>query len=164
MCQVYAERTGTSQEKRLVTRYSVSDSNNEEVKHLWQNTAPKIQVLVVEDNMVHQQLVMRFLEKKGYQVDLASNGFEAIELFKRNNFSIIFMDCLMPEMDGYETTQIIREIERKNSQMARTPIVALTAHAIDGEAERCFQVGMDEFITKPYKLAQLEMVLERYIN
>jgi len=164
MCQVFAERGGNNQERRLVTRYSVSDSENEEVKHLWQDTAPKIQVLVVEDNMVHQQLIMRFLEKKGFQVDLASNGFEAVELFKRNTFSIIFMDCLMPEMDGYETTQIIREIEKSNPQRARTPIVALTAHAIDGEADRCFQVGMDEFITKPYKLAQLEMVLERYIN
>jgi len=164
MCQVYAERGGNHQERRLVTRYSVSDSENEEVKHLWQDTAPKIQILVVEDNIVHQQLVMRFLEKKGFQVDLASNGFEAIELFKRNTFSIIFMDCLMPEMDGYETTQIIREIEKSNPQKDRTPIVALTAHAIDGEADRCFQVGMDEFITKPYKLAQLEMVLERYIN
>ncbi|MFT7185359.1 MAG: two-component system sensor histidine kinase BarA [Pseudohongiellaceae bacterium] len=164
MCQVYAERGGTNQERRLVTRYSVSDSENEEVKHLWQDTAPKIQVLVVEDNMVHQQLIMRFLENKRFQVDLASNGFEAVELFKRNTFSIIFMDCLMPEMDGYETTQIIREIEKSNPHKVRTPIVALTAHAIDGEAERCFQVGMDEFITKPYKLAQLEMVLERYIN
>jgi len=164
MCQVFAERGGINQERRLVTRYSVSDSENEEVKHLWQDTAPKIQVLVVEDNMVHQQLIMRFLEKKGFQVDLASNGFEAVELYKRNTFSIIFMDCLMPEMDGYETTQIIREIEKSNPQKARAPIVALTAHAIDGEAERCFQVGMDEFITKPYKLAQLEMVLERYIN
>ena len=164
MCQVFAERGGNHEEKRLVTRYSVSDSENEEVKHLWQDTAPKVQVLVVEDNMVHQQLIMRFLEKKGFQVDLASNGFEAVELFKRNTFSIIFMDCLMPEMDGYETTQIIREIEKSNPKKVRTPIVALTAHAIDGEAERCFQVGMDEFITKPYKLAQLEMVLERYIN
>jgi len=164
MCQVFAERGGNNQERRLVTRYSVSDSENEEVKHLWQDTAPKTQVLVVEDNMVHQQLIMRFLEKKGFQVDLASNGFEAVELYKRNTFSIIFMDCLMPEMDGYETTQIIREIEKSNPQKARTPIVALTAHAIDGEADRCFQVGMDEFITKPYKLAQLEMVLERYIN
>jgi len=164
MCQVFAERGGNNQERRLVTRYSVGDSENEEIKHLWQDTAPKIQVLVVEDNMVHQQLIMRFLEKKGFQVDLASNGFEAVELFKRNTFSIIFMDCLMPEMDGYETTQIIREIEKSNSQKIRTPIIALTAHAIDGEAERCFQVGMDEFITKPYKLAQLEMVLERYIN
>jgi signal transduction histidine kinase/CheY-like chemotaxis protein len=164
MCQVFAERSRNNQERRLVTRYSVSDSENEEVKHLWQDTSPKVQVLVVEDNMVHQQLIMRFLEKKGFQVDLASNGFEAIELFKRNKFSIIFMDCLMPEMDGYETTQIIREIEKSNPQKTRTPIVALTAHAIDGEADRCFQVGMDEFITKPYKLAQLEMVLERYIN
>ena len=70
----------------------------------------------------------------------------------------------MPEMDGYETTQIIREIERSNPERTKTPIVALTAHAFEEEADRCFQVGMDEFMTKPFKIAQLEMVLERYIN
>ena len=121
-------------------------------------------VLVVEDNIVNQQLATRLLERKGFQVDVAANGFEGIELFKANQYRLIFMDCLMPDLDGYECTQIIREIEKTRAVEVRTPIIALTAHAIEGEAERCFQVGMDEFITKPFKLTKLEMVLDRYIQ
>jgi len=70
----------------------------------------------------------------------------------------------MPDMDGYETTQILRELERSGKVGHRTPIIALTAHAIEGEAERCFRVGMDEVITKPFKLSQLALVLGQYIG
>lgn len=165
MCQAYAERYRQGSERRLITRYTVSDAE--------ESAAPEVidlaverraNVLIVEDNIVNQQLVMRMLERNGCQVDLAVNGFEAIELFKKNKYALIFMDCLMPDMDGYETTQIIREIEHSNPERGRTPIVALTANAFEEEAERCFQVGMDEFMTKPFKIAQLEMVLERHIN
>lgn len=165
MCQVYAERElGNEHGRHLVTRYTVSDADNEESEFSHLNINKKGRVLVVEDNIVNQQLAAKLLEKKGCQVDLAANGFEAIELFKANDYALIFMDCLMPDMDGYETTQIIRAFEKSGAVGKRIPIIALTAHAIEGEADRCFQVGMDEFITKPFKLTQLEMVLERYIN
>ncbi len=165
MCQAYAERFRQGSERRLVTRYTVSDAEERSVPEVLDlQDEKKSNILIVEDNIVNQQLVMRMLERNGYQVDLAVNGFEAIELFKKNKYSLIFMDCLMPDMDGYETTQIIREIERSKAERGRTPIVALTANAFEEEAERCFQVGMDEFMTKPFKIAQLEMVLERHIN
>lgn len=165
MCQAYSERFRQGSERRLVTRYTVSDADDApETNIIDLSDQKKSKVLIVEDNIVNQQLVMRMLERNGCQVDLAVNGFEAIELFKKNQYALIFMDCLMPEMDGYETTQIIREIEKSKPDKARTPIVALTANAFEEEAERCFQVGMDEFMTKPFKIAQLEMVLERYIN
>ncbi|MDX1453254.1 MAG: response regulator, partial [Oleiphilaceae bacterium] len=165
MCQVYAERESREgQYKRLVTRYTISDESGGELAAQNDSGSTIGRVLVVEDNIVNQQLATRLLEKKGFQVDVAANGFEAIELFKANQYQLIFMDCLMPDLDGYETTQIVREIEKSRKFVERTPIIALTAHAIEGEAERCFQVGMDEFITKPFKLTQLEMVLERYIQ
>ena len=165
MCQVYAERFRQGSERRLVTRYTVSDAEETEDPVVQErNDENRSNILIVEDNIVNQQLVMRMLERNGCTVDLAVNGFEAIELFKNNKYSLIFMDCLMPEMDGYETTQIIRDIERSKPERGRTPIVALTANAFEEEAERCFQVGMDEFMTKPFKIAQLEMVLERHIN
>jgi CheY-like chemotaxis protein/signal transduction histidine kinase len=165
MCQAYAERFRQGSERRLVTRYTVSDAENEPSSDVLDvELEKKANILIVEDNIVNQQLVMRMLERNGCQVDLAVNGFEAIELFKKNKYALIFMDCLMPEMDGYETTQIIRDIEKSKTERGRTPIVALTANAYEEEAERCFQVGMDEFMTKPFKIAQLEMVLERYIN
>ncbi len=165
MCQVYEERkSGESSMSRLVTRYTIQDAIEQTPEAAPSEASHMGSVLVVEDNMVNQQLATRLLEKKGFHVDVATNGFEAIELFKANRYDLIFMDCLMPDMDGYETTQIIREIEKTRKLDSRTPIIALTAHAIEGEADRCFQVGMDEFVTKPFKLKQLEMVLERYIN
>lgn len=165
MCQVYAERhLQEGQIKRLVTRYTVSEATPEGDLDLYENRHKLGRVLVVEDNIVNQQLAVRMLQKTGYQVDVAVNGFEAIELFKSCRYDLVLMDCLMPDMDGYETTQILRELERSGKVDHRTPIIALTAHAIEGEAERCFRVGMDEVITKPFKLSQLSLVLSRYVN
>jgi len=164
MCQAYNERARVGDDRRLITRYTVSDVSHEEGVAGIFSKNKRASVLVVEHNIVNQQLVTRMLENNACHVDLASNGFEAIELFKQSEYELIFMDCLIPDMDGYETTQILREIEKSMGKKYRTPIVALTTNTLDGEADRCFQVGMDEFMVKPLKLAQLEMVLERYIN
>ena len=160
MCQSYAERSLRGQEKRLITRYTVSDAESKE--HPVSTSQAK--VLIVESNIINQQLIMNMLERNRCTVDLASNGFEAIELFKNNQYHLVFMDCVMPDMDGFETTLILREIEKSHNERNRTPIIAMTTNDIDGEADRCFQVGMDELMTKPLKIAKLEMVLERYIH
>lgn len=162
MCQSYAERFLRGQDKRLITRYTVNDS--ETLLKTLPSTNAVAAVLIVESNIINQQLIMNMLERNQCTVDLASNGFEAIELFKSNQYALIFMDCVMPDMDGFETTLILREIERSHTNKARTPIIAMTTNDIDGEADRCFQVGMDELMTKPLKIAKLEMVLERYIH
>ena len=162
MCQAYAERNLRGQEKRLITRYTVNDAEAD-LKSI-PCSSMSVSVLIVESNIINQQLIMNMLEKNQCTVDIASNGFEAIELFKNNQYALIFMDCAMPDMDGFETTFILREIERSHSAKGRTPIVAMTANDIDGEADRCFQVGMDELMTKPLKIAKLEMVLSRYIH
>jgi len=164
MCQAYSERHKHGQEKRLVTRYTVNDASQEGVASSVLAVPHKAYVLVVEDNIINQQLVIRMLEKNACQVDLALNGFESIELFKQSNYDLVLMDCEMPDMDGYETTQIMREIEKSSPNNHRTPIVGLTTNEMEDEANRCFKVGMDESMTKPFKIAQLEMVLERYIN
>lgn len=162
MCQSYSERFLRGQDKRLITRYTVNDAEAH-LKSLPSSTNVAT-VLIVESNIINQQLIMSMLERNQCAVDLASNGFEAIELFKRNQYALIFMDCVMPDMDGFETTFILREIERSHSSKGRTPIVAMTTNDMDGEADRCFQVGMDELMTKPLKIAKLEMVLGRYIH
>ena len=162
MCQAYAERNLRGQDKRLITRYTVNDAEAH-LKSLPSSTMG-VSVLIVESNIINQQLIMSMLERNQCTVDLASNGFEAIELFKNNKYALIFMDCAMPDMDGFETTFILREIERSHSSKGRTPIVAMTRNDIDGEVDRCFQVGMDELMTKPLKIAKLEMVLSRYIH
>ena len=124
----------------------------------------KIQILLVEDYPTNQQLAMKHLTSQGYQVTLAVNGKEAISLFKKQRFHLVLMDIQMPIMDGYEATRLIREYEKKSTgafghntglkhrhRIPRTPIIAMTAHAIKGYREKCLAAGLDDFMTKPLK-------------
>jgi Amt family ammonium transporter len=118
-------------------------------------------VLVVEDNPVNQKVAQRFLERLGVQVEIAGNGMEAIEMCRSGSFDLIFMDVQMPVMGGLEATHLIRGME---STERRTPIIALTAHAMVGELNRCLAAGMDDFLTKPLMVDQLRQVLEKYLG
>jgi len=111
------------------------------------STARPLKLLLAEDNIVNQRLAVRMLEKRSHQVILASNGQQAIEAWQRESFDAIIMDVQMPGMDGLEATARIREMER--SRGTRTPIIALTAHAMKGDRERCLTAGMDGFVNKP---------------
>ncbi len=106
-------------------------------------------VLLVEDNPVNRLLAETILEECGLAVEIAENGMEAVRLVQDNVYDIIFMDCQMPEMDGYEATLRVREQEVKEGR-ARTPIVALTASALPSDRERCLAVGMDDYLSKPF--------------
>jgi CheY-like chemotaxis protein len=115
-------------------------------------------VLVAEDYQVNQQLAKRLLEKMGCSVDVAQNGVEVLNRIDGSQYDIIFMDCLMPEMDGYEATRRIRSQEKGD----HTTIVAITANALEGEREKCLHAGMDDYISKPVKALDLEEMLEKY--
>ena len=104
-------------------------------------------VLLAEDHPINQRLAARILEKAGHSVVLAANGREAVAAFETNAFDIILMDVQMPEFDGFQATAEIRRIERARG--TRTPIIALTAHAIKGDKERCLAAGMDTYLSKP---------------
>jgi two-component system sensor histidine kinase/response regulator len=129
-------------------------------------------ILVAEDNPINQKLTVRMLEKLGCQVAVATNGREAVEALEAMPYDLIFMDCQMPEMDGYEATGVIREREaarRRKAKTAtekakvhRTPIVALTANAMLGDREECLRAGMDDYITKPVQSAGLEAMLAKW--
>lgn len=104
-------------------------------------------VLVAEDNKLNQLLARKILEKEGFEVEIASNGLEAVQAFQKNNYAFILMDIQMPEMDGYETTRTIRAIEEERG--GHIPIIALTASALDVARELCLKAGMDEYVSKP---------------
>jgi signal transduction histidine kinase/FixJ family two-component response regulator len=115
-------------------------------------------VLVVEDNRVNQKLMLALLTKAGCNTDIASNGSEAVQLAAANEYQVIFMDCQMPEMDGYEATRRIRAIETPGTHNF---IVALTANALSGEREVCLACGMDDYLSKPVRASDIARVLER---
>jgi signal transduction histidine kinase/CheY-like chemotaxis protein len=112
----------------------------------------EVKVLIVEDNAINQLLVIKLLQKKGYQTTVAENGKIAIHKYAHSNFDIILMDLQMPEMDGYETTIHIRNLK---SFKKNIPIVAMTAHTIKGEREKCLNIGMNDYISKPFHAGEL---------
>ena len=121
-------------------------------------------VLLAEDNVVNAKLAVRLLERLGCRVDVASNGHEALKMVQSIPFDLVFMDCQMPEMDGFEATRAIRAWERTSrideSPATRLPIVALTANAMQGDRDRCIEAGMDDYITKPLARSDLQRVLQ----
>jgi PAS domain S-box-containing protein len=121
-----------------------------------------VRVLLVEDNTVNQQLARRLLERLGCSVDLASNGVEACRMHADLTYELVLMDCHMPEMDGFGATREIRERESRTG--VRVPIVALTADAMEGDRERCLAAGMDDYLSKPLRDAQLRQALTRWVG
>jgi len=142
----------------------------------------KIRILLAEDNAVNQKVAVKMLEKLGYRVDVVGNGLEAVEAQSRLAYDAILMDCQMSDMDGYEATREIRKrealgVKREEKEEispdaspltpyenSHVPIVVLTANVMKGDKEQCFDVGMDDFLSKPVTLEGLEGVLERVIS
>ncbi len=126
-----------------------------------------VRILLAEDNLVNQKVASRFFAKLGYKVDLVGNGVEAIDALNREAYDLIFMDCQMPELDGYEATRRIRS-EATERATAPTPanvkIIAMTANAMEGDREKCFAAGMDDYITKPIDLKALQSVIDRNVE
>ncbi|PRT53254.1 Histidine protein kinase NIK1 [Wickerhamiella sorbophila] len=122
----------------------------------------KYTILLAEDNVVNQQLAVRILQNFGHNVEVVENGREAFDAVRRKRYDLVLMDVQMPEMGGFEATAHIREWERRNVR-ARTPIVALTAHAMLGDRERCMQAQMDEYLSKPLKPALLLQTIHKCV-
>ena len=119
-----------------------------------------LKVLMAEDNPVNQAVGRAVLEKLGCTVVVANNGQEALNQWRQGNIDLILMDCMMPEMDGYESTRRIRE-EQEHLGREHIPIIALTANALDGDKERCLAVGMDDYLPKPFRIEALQSILKR---
>jgi PAS domain S-box-containing protein len=121
-----------------------------------------LHLLLVEDNLVNQKVAGAILKKLNFKVDVASNGVEALSCYKDKNYDLILMDCLMPQMDGYLATQKIREIEQET--LGYVPIIALTADALCDNKKRCFDVGMDDYLTKPFEIDELKNKLLKWLG
>ena len=126
------------------------------------DTESPLKVLVVEDHPVNQTIIRAMLARMGCDVDMADNGVQALSAFETSTYDMVLMDCQMPEMDGFDTTRAIREREALNPTMGRVPVIALTALAMLGDAERCLAAGMDDYLTKPIQLEQLSAKMQRW--
>jgi PAS domain S-box-containing protein len=158
LLSVLSNRTleGGTDPPPLLTRYSLASE-----------TGPRnLRILLAEDNAINQKIARALLEKRGHSVALAINGRQALEQWEQHSFDVILMDVQMPEMDGFEATGLIRQQEQISGQ--RIPIIALTAHALKGDEERCLSAGMDSYVTKPIQAKQLflaiESVLAKQVN
>ncbi len=121
-----------------------------------------VKILIAEDNLVNQKVIRNQIEKLGYIAEVKNNGQEVLDVIADGDYALILMDCQMPVMDGLEATKSIRESEASGG--SRIPIVAITAHAIEGDRERCISAGMDDYISKPTKQDDLEVILDRWVK
>ncbi len=137
----------------LITRFSVAAARAS-------NFA--LQILVAEDNIVNQRLIVRMLEQRGHRVAVAGNGSDALDALVRDTFDVVFMDVQMPVMDGFEATAGIRDREKNTGR--HQIVIALTAHAMKDDRERCLAGGMDGYLSKPIRPAELDAILEKYIG
>jgi len=121
----------------------------------------RLRVLLAEDNAINQKVAMHQLKKLGFTADAVASGQEVLDSIEHAHYDLILMDCQMPEMDGYEATRQIRLLERAHPQRPRHHIVAVTAHTLDGDRQKCLDAGMDEYLSKPIRIDELAEVLKR---
>ncbi len=147
----------------LLKKFSTSSKNEvstPQIQESKKSTENVLKILVAEDQIINRKIVTQLLEKKGWIVKAVENGRLATEIVQNENFSIILMDVQMPEMDGFDATRTIRQNEKISGR--HTPIVAMTAHAMKGDREKCIEAGMDFYITKPVNPNELFETVQKY--
>ncbi len=121
-------------------------------------------ILLAEDNLINQNVACTALEQLGCTVDLATNGKEAVKAANSRHYDLVLMDCMMPEMDGFDATRTIREAEKASGEQRRIPIIALTANALSSDRENCLAAGMDDHIGKPFRMMELQERLLKWLS
>ena len=150
IAQVVARRPGPPARRRRTTAVPLEEGYR------------RLRVLVAEDNAVNQQVVMGFLDRAGHAAVVVDTGTKVLAALERHQFDLVLMDLQMPELDGLETTKAIRQRERSSG--GHIPIVALTAHVVKGDAERCLDAGMDAYVAKPLRAKELFGAIESVLD
>jgi CheY-like chemotaxis protein len=161
LCVVHAKQSG--EPLPFITLHSLRESRGSVAAPASRSIAlGHARALLAEDNLVNQTVAVKMLERYGFEVVAVHDGQQAVQCFKEDGaFDLVFMDCQMPVMDGYEATAHIRAIETASSR-ARTPVIAFTANAIKGDDQKCFDAGMDDYLSKPIDLSALEKLLKKW--
>lgn len=146
-----------TEEIKILSTSSVIFNSGDKIQS---NQSLSLNILLAEDNEINQKIAASFLKKMGHTVSVASNGLQALDKFNSQKFDLILMDIQMPEMNGYDATRAIRDLEK--ILKTRTPIIALTAHALRGDKEKCIQNGMDDYISKPLFYDDLQTIITKY--
>lgn len=120
--------------------------------------------MIVEDDPIGQIVIAGMLKNYGYSADIVASGYRAIEYLSKKEYQLVFMDCLMPGMDGLQTTVKIRELEIRENRSHRATIVALTARALSGDREKCLAAGMDDYLAKPLEMTDLKTILKKHLE
>jgi two-component system, sensor histidine kinase and response regulator len=128
-------------------------------RHALRERRPSLSVLVAEDNLINQRLAVRWLEKRGHTVVVAANGQKALAALEKQSFDVVLMDVQMPDIDGFQATAAIREKEKTTGKHLH--IVAMTAHAMEGDREKCLAAGMDGYIPKPIQPKEMFAAIEQ---
>jgi CheY-like chemotaxis protein len=138
--------------KGIVTRHTVAES----IKH-------GFRILLAEDNIINQKLAQSMLNKLGYKADVVADGLEAVRALELIKYDLVLMDCQMPEMNGFEATAMIRDVNSKVLNHS-VPIIAMTANAMKGDREECIEAGMDDYMSKPVKKIELAEALGKWLK
>jgi len=118
-------------------------------------------ILIVEDTLQNQRLLKSMLNRLGYKADAVHNGQEALDLLAKQAYDLVLMDCKMPVLDGYEATRRLRQME---SEGAHTIVIGVTANAMDGDREQCLEAGMDDYLSKPFRLQEITDLIQKWLG
>jgi len=157
LASVLAAKEKENEKAPFITRYQASEALVSQNNALQQLNG---RILLVEDNIVNQKVALSMLRKLGLYIETADDGKEAVEYWSQSKYDLILMDCQMPKLDGYAATKLIREQEQEE----HIPIIALTANAMDGAEEKCLTAGMNDYIAKPFKQADLASILHKWLT
>ena len=160
--QLYAAVHGVLQEHRQSVSVQTKKGTGLAVPVTADTIDSRGDVLVVEDNAINRLYVTSVLKEFGYTHRTATNGLEAIQAIREHQFSIVLMDCQMPQLDGFEATRCIRSLEVEGRLPGHVPIIALTANAVKGDSERCLLAGMDDYLSKPFEPRSLCVIIQKY--